>query len=275
MPTLPSYCSKIWRITIQDCKTFWTPHKIAVKAAGPLIGVAVGTITGVAKMIPFSQIVVLAILSGTAGLIIEFMLTMLVSLAGAPKILYDEQSATITGRDTEINKCREENGELRNKLAESLNPKVSVARQAAFDFHLEVDTKETIRRTMPTPQPGNPIDVDLPVVYLVVINKGPIFISIVRYRLNDAQWIKVERAVPPNVPPYKLDITEQTVEYLTKSIYPQSPGPVHSKFSILIECLGDGDPMPPIGRLKRFGADVERTRAHKSMAGLKINIQPE
>jgi hypothetical protein len=258
---LPSYHLELWRTAVKDWKPFWSAPKVITTLLGWLIGFLVSAgVTGLHSVISFTQAVLISLLSGAVAMA----LTMLLSLVKAPKLLHEEQKGTIKDRDRQVQERDEENQALREKSV----------RQIAFDFHLEVDTRETTRRTMPTPQPGNPIDVEIPVVYLVVANRDQRYIEAVRYRLNDSQWIKIGRAVPPNAP-YKLDITERTVEYLTGSSYPQSPGLVHSELSITIECLGDGDPTRPICRMKRFVVDIGRTRARNNMAGLMINIQPE
>jgi len=270
---VPRYRSDLWRAASKDRKAHWTVYKILLQVTGPLIATIAGLIVTTHNTAFTWHVIAQALACGLVGLLLAYLLTWLLSLVRAPRLVYVQQLSDIKDRDSQIQERDTENQTLRERLAESVAVKAQADRQPIrFDCHIEVDTKGTTRRSMATEQPGNPIDTEIPSVYLVITNKGQCYMTVVRYRINDAPWSKIGHGVSSNASD-KFDITGPIVEHLIANAYPQAP--VHSTLAIAVECLGDEDSMPPIAREKRFVGDVHRTRARNNMAGLMMNIQPE
>ena len=92
-----AYYRKVWKTAVADAVAFWTTHKIATTLPGPIIGFAATWVVlgGIRSWMDFWRAVEIAALSGLSG----FMITLLVSLARAPKLLNDERLSDIRDRD--------------------------------------------------------------------------------------------------------------------------------------------------------------------------------
>jgi hypothetical protein len=125
---LRAYYWKVLKIAIKDWKAFWTAHKIITTVPAPVIGFLISAwIIGLRSLISLRQAIEISLLSGLAG----FVLTMLLSLVKAPKILHDQQLA-------EIQAAHERTEELRKALAEQS------AHQSRFPPKLEAKVRKFI-----------------------------------------------------------------------------------------------------------------------------------
>lgn len=112
-----SYYLEVGKTAVKDVRGFWTAHKIVTSVPSPVIGFLVSLILtkGLHSWMQFWQAVETSILSFVAGLV----LTILVSLAKAPKLLNDQRLG-------QIKELAQNNEKLR---LEALPPKISKSEQ--------------------------------------------------------------------------------------------------------------------------------------------------
>jgi hypothetical protein len=232
-----------------------------LQVAGPLIAATTGLIVGVHNTISLVHLTLLALLSGVVGLALAFPVTFLIGLLKAPKLVYMQQLSTISDRDRRIQEL---------ELAESRNA-TQLDNKIKFDFYLDVATKETTPMIMGTPYPGNSMSVDVPTIYLVVTNKGRQHIDFLSYKLPRGQAIQIGHTLSPHLPE-RLNITENFMESLIGTEYPQLPTARLLNTSLLVECLGDGEAAPVSVGPKQFVAEIERAR--RPTPSLTVKIRP-
>lgn len=91
--TLGSHYREVWKFAFKDAKAFWSAHRIATSVPSPTIGFIASAIVtkGIHNSMDLRQAIEVSVLSGAAG----FLITFIVSLVKAPKLMDDERLAEI------------------------------------------------------------------------------------------------------------------------------------------------------------------------------------
>ncbi len=125
-----AYTRRLWHAAVTDAKAFWTDHKVATTLVGGFVGfLASAVFKGLDGRLQVFQALIVSVLSALGGVLVTFVL----SIAKAPKLLDDERIAEIKKRDDEHNETREkfaaEVSDLRSQIQNLMPPKRTSAEE--------------------------------------------------------------------------------------------------------------------------------------------------